>query len=710
MWEDIRGEVCVEKNIEKGFSNTLNIQTIIRTSAILWSDELGITKTDTIKRKLIESVFVINNNKEISLEELILKIQESYKLIFTEEEVLKIINSADDSFECNSMRKSLCLIKKRYEKLTEKDDTFGKVVCNFCTVFTQYRDEDVFHLIERYLYELLNTNIKAYLYVLKPNKCSLASVVIDNKKFSEKEVQLLNDFITWDNKEKNLLIFKLVSFSIEYSLVSNNSDKNIYYQSLKTKVFYLDSNILYRALGINGEFRRQRTQYFLSKCRQAGQTFTISLYTKNEIEKSIDAHIKELSKLSYGRINPEIFKDSGCNSGFYEYYHKWRKDRASKSLEVFRAYLLTEIDNLCSKFGILVDYRNQIKETNSKIDRVLTQYIKELKEIKKEPNELIVRTDALNMLVLENRRGNNNISLQDTKYYLLTTDQKLQQWDTMHGNNQPLTLLPSHWMGLLLKFISRTEDDFSSFTSFLKLPSNQSILTPEELENVVTGISEMTEDFQMQSSIMKKMVETKFEAVLKNKKSSSIRENVIAFSKSFLEDVYTHEISVRDQTIENNSIEFYQKLEEKEKEVNLAKLEALKFRYETVKTKLNILDEKIKNIRNKTNKIRTKRVFLSIFYFILYFVLLICLVMKFTWNTMEPIIYFISSFYFGLSYLYIFKKGQSFNPIDYFDNGKIEEILLKKANLDKNEYNDLLTEKKDCEELLAKFQDRKNAL
>lgn len=693
-------------SIEQEFGNTLNIQSIIRTSAILWSDELGTTKTDTIQRKLVESIYVLNDNTEISIEELIESIKKLYKLNFSEEEIIKLIDSSNDSFECNAFQKSLCLTNKRYKTLCEKDDSFDTVLANFCNLFPQYKDKNVLGLIQKYLYELLNTNIKAYLYILKPNKYPLNGAVIDSKQFSEEEIDIINAFLTWDDKEKNALIFKLISFSIEYSLVSNNSDKNVYYQSLKTKVFYLDSNIIYRAIGINGNFRKQRTQYFLSKCKQAGQSFAISCYTKNEIEKSIDTHIKELSKLNYGKINPDLFEESECNSGFYEYYHKWRKDRASKSLEVFKAFLLTEIDNLYTRFSILVDYKAQLKQTDSKIDKILTQYIKELKEIKKEPNELIVKTDAQNMLVLENKRGSNNIGFQDTKYYLLTTDQKLQQWDSIHSENQPLTLLPSHWMGLLLKFISRTDDDYSSFTSFLKLPNNLSILTPEELENVVTGISEMTEDFQMQSSIMKKMVETKFESILKNKKTSSIRENAISFSKSFLEDVYTQEIAVREQIIEKNSAEFTKKIEEKNNEVREAKKETLRYRIENIKNKISQIEKDLSSIKKDAKKSHKKRCVFSILLFLLYLSLLIFLIIKFSWNTMEPVTYIGSVFMVGVSYLYMIKKGHSFNPADFFNFSNIEKTMISNSNVDLNEYKDLQSELIECEKELSKLKEQ----
>ena len=687
-------------NVIKG---SFDIKSIIRTSAILWSDELGTTKTSTIQRKLVESVFVLDGNNEKTIEDLVTSILFYHKLNYSEEEVFDIINSSEDSFEIDNYRKTICLSNKRYETLKKRNTDINVIVTSFLQEYPHYDDMAPLEIVQKYLYLLLNSNIKAYLYLLKPNKYDAFQPNMISKDFSDEEITLINDFLAWENNEKNVLLMRLISFAIEYSLVSNNSDNSVYYESLHCKIFFLDSNIILRAIGVNGNFRKQRTRYLLKKCKETGQKFYITYYTKKEIEKSIDSHILELSNISYGKINPDLFDQSKCDSGFYEYYHKWRKDRQSKSLEVFRAFILSELDKLYGEFCIEIDYKSQINETQVKFAKKIDRCIKELKEIKREPNENIVKTDVLNLLSIEKKRGENNKGIQDTKYYLLTTDQKLQQWDVAYSEFQPLTLLPSHWMGLLLKFVSRTDNDYLSFISFLRMPSNNSILQPEELENVVAGISEMTEDFQTQSSIMKKMVETKFESILTKGKSSSIRENSIAFSKSFLENMYTQEISIRDDTIDKNSKEFSIKLKQKEQEIINAKRETLKYRIESISTKLSIFDEKLKRIEEKANGKRIQRIILSVIIFIAYFGLLFFLVYKMTWDKMEPITYFASLLFLGLSYLYIIVKGQSFNPVDFYSKEKIQEIIIKREDIDMNEYEDLKTEKKECTEKFRKL-------
>lgn len=72
---------------------------------------------------------------------------------------------------------------------------------------------------------------------------------------------------------------------------------------------------------------------------------------------------------------------------------------------------------------------------------------------------------------------------------------------------------------------------------------------------------------------------------------------------------------------------------------------------------------------------------------------------------MEPITYFASLLFLGLSYLYIIVKGQSFNPVDFYSKEKIQEIIIKREDedIDMNEYEDLKTEKKECTEKFRKL-------
>lgn len=683
----------------------MDINVAIRTSAIIYSDEIGSAKTHTIERKLIEAIFVINDNKELLISEVIQNLDRNFSLNYEENEIIQIVNDSNDHFEFNQISKHLSLSKKRYEYLSSKDYSPQTIVTKFLLQYPEYKHVKLLELIERYLYELLNTNIEAYLYIINPRKYEEKQGVVDPKIFSDEDINVLNKLILWDNEDKNRLFFQLISFSIEYALVSNNAEKNIFYESLHNKDFYLDSNIIFRAIGINGDFRKQRTRYFLKKCLESGQKFSITKYTLQEIHTSIDAHIDELKKYSYGKVNPELFDICESNEGFYQYYHKWRKDRSSKNLEVFKAYLLNEIETLFNTFKITKDYRSTIDQKKKDVERRLKVYKEELTEVKKYQNVNTIETDAINIMVVEKKRNGNDFNIQDTKYYLLTTDQRLKQWDTVHSENQPITILPSHWMGLLLKFISRTNDDYTSFTSFLKIQNNSPLLTPEELETVVTAISEMTEEFKTQSQIMIKLVESKFEGVLKPEISKkSLHDNVISYSKALIEDIYTHEINLKENELGELTQKMTQERNQFQRSLLLERKNNKENQLKTAKEKKDVLKKINDSIKKEANRKRITRIAVLVILSLIFIIGLFIIIRTFDWNVVEPYTWWGSIAYGIIVYILFSIICKSFNPKKIFDEDMIKQHLFKKKDFDENKLKDCISDILDLEKSIQEIE------
>lgn len=527
----------------------MEIQTLVRTAAIIYSDELGSSKTDKIQRKIIESIYVLNENAALSMETLLQEIECNYQLKYEEDEVKHLLNSTGAEFSFDDKYEKICLKDEKFQKLKLKEGGVDPIVEKFLNLKKQYAALNPIAIIYRFLYELLNTNIDAYNGLLGNRSNIGKSCTVDSTKFNDDEISLINDFLAWDNKEKNQLLFKLISFSIEYSLVSNNKKGSVIENALNNKIFYLDLNVVFRAIGINGLFRKQRVEYFLKKCKEFGQKLAISSYTIEEFYQSIDYHIGCLSSIPYGKSNPELFSIAGNNYGFYQYYAEWRKDRSAKNLTTFKEHLASQLDVLCEKFCIERDYKHQLKELEKNVQRTMQTYKEELTSFKSDTSEKNINVDVKNVIMIENCRGSQNVTFQETKYYLLSSDQKLKAWDKQRSIGQYVVMLPSCWMGLILKYYSRSEEDYTSYLSFLKLPANEPVLNEQELEKVVAAISEYTEDFQSQKEIMEKIVERKFSDVI-NGAGDVIRENVLKVSKDCIEEKYANLIEKKDEKFE----------------------------------------------------------------------------------------------------------------------------------------------------------------
>ncbi len=524
----------------------MNIRNIVRTSAIIYADEMTQRTTDTIRRKFVEAVFVNNSNTLMSIAEIANAIEDQLDLTFADDEIKRIVKDHEYFVEVlGTPRDNIKynLIEKRYQTLSGRSSqSINEAIERYIEtgVTLNVNKEEFRDIINRYLYTLLNTNISSYQQVINPTDGKFKDV--DVCSFSDEEIDIINQFLKWDDENKNKDLFKLISYCVEYAVIVNNSSEQVLTKSLRNKVFYLDNALIYRALGINGEVRKRRALSFIKKCKENGLKLMISKFTKQEFIDTIDYHLNLLNRSTpFGRISPNAFKRYARGEGFYQFYHGWRNGRLAYGFDLFKNYILGQYKNLLSIYDIEEDYQVPFDEKED-IDTA-QKYADEIKAIKQTNKAQSHFTDALNMYWIEVARKNNNISISDTKYYFVTSDQKLQTWDKNHSTNQPITLLPSQWLGLLLKYVSRTNDDFKSFVSFLNIPQNESVISPDNLQTIMAGISEITEDFIRQETILEEMVSIKFEGII----NDHTQLNAKTFAKEKIEQEFEQKLEAKEQ-------------------------------------------------------------------------------------------------------------------------------------------------------------------
>lgn len=694
----------------------MDIRSIIRTAAVIYADSMSNRTTNTIKRKFVESAYINNNNSLLTLAELTNQIEDEMGLLFSEDEIKQIVKDKDFFVEVLSKSSEdikYNLQEKRYSALCSKPiDEINEVIDNYFSSrkeITKMLTKDSFkELIYRYLHSILDTNISAYSHFVSPKKVTKLPK-LNSEQFEDDEIDIINDFVKWDNDAKNMVIFKLVNYCIEYAVVVNNSSEDVLSKSLRTKIFYLDNAILYRALGINGATRKKRTISFLKKCKESGQKFVISKFTRQEFFNTVDYHLQQLnSSTPFGQITPRAFKRYANGDGFYQFYHEWRNGRINYGFDNFKTHIHTLYKELVKQFEIDEDFKVPFNDREE--PSIITTYKDEIQTVKRTNRMEPHLMDARNMYWIECVRNGNNIDVASTKYYFVTSDQKLQLWDKNHSVDQPLTLLPSQWMGLILKYVSRSSDDYKSFISFMNLPKDNSVITDDELQSVMAGISEMTEEFSKQESIIESMVEIKFGDILKG----DIQGNAKAYAKDKLEKEFEKQLAEKEKEAQSRLSKKDEERKELEKlhETLLAQVreEAKKLveesekrlqeeKYRNIKREIDSLDRRGKTIDEKVDDRRT--LLKSILYGgeTILIIGWILLVIKIGWDTMEMWTYIIGSIFFIFPNLYIAIKGHSINPNRFID-GLCERFRMKlneKFDFSESELRELKEMKKQIE-------------
>jgi len=581
---------------------------LFRLATVLYADNNYEVAPKTIHRKIIESVLLECNAKDFSVHQIIDFIQDNYNITFEEETIKDIVNNDKEERFLTNYRNSnlyVCLSEKRKQTLLTKisNKTINYFIEEFQKEYKQLIGSiDSKQLLHRFLYEIFSTNTTSFQKLINSKKDLKGLINLESTNYTEKEKEVINNFLHWDNADKNKAIFDISSYALEYCMLTNkNGASSIHLDNLKNKSFYLDTNIIYRALGINGDDRQKRSKTFLKKFTDTGENLIISKSTNFEFKEGLKGHIDKIRRFNTPRINSSVYQEVKVQKDIFNYYHKWRIGKANTSLDKFLAEIITLYDNLKREFKINTDSIIPYDTEDKPIKEILNDYASKISSFKTKEGHNIIGSatiDAENILWVEKKRGRNNQSIFDTKFFFISTDQGLRRWDYQRADQTPIVLLPSQWMSILLRYLDRTNDDFKSFVNFLNLKNNEVLISSEKLHIVLAGISEMTSDIVQQRTLLNNLIENKFNGVVYNGTSNEqIFDNAKSYAESELEKL-VEELQHKNEELSTKQEQFSSDLE-KHKDSVSTEIEQLKDDKSGIGKKLSDKEKENKILRDK---------------------------------------------------------------------------------------------------------------
>lgn len=444
--------------------------------------------------KLIKLELSDTDANGLSIQEIIEKIHLNYDLQFTEDEILKSINSD----KINSILKIKIRDEKysryvlnpdhmeKYKKKTE--NALINIVSDFMTQNIKYNTYELDYaitLITNFIYNAFNEDKQTFLSYM--NYKSDTTKVVAYYKFDDSQKQFLFDFLTWENKEKDNYIYNSVSSCYEYCLLTIKKDNKDFLQVFNKKVFYLDSNILFRYILFENHEQNKMVKLFVEKCKHAGIELKYTNCTKAEILYTINKHVKDLKNLfgntlpisteAIKTLNPE-FK----NYDFYEQYSTWKKMNQKQSFIDFQSYLEKKMLSGLSQFKYEsfenYDSKNTKKEFNHLLED-LTEY--KIQNGKTPSDEPIKHDVNMYMFLREKNSDCEKNSFLNVKNYFITFDNVLVNWTAkINKGDIPTFVLPSVWYSTLLKYKGRTDNDFEAFCKFLSFTTGADEIKNEQ--------------------------------------------------------------------------------------------------------------------------------------------------------------------------------------------------------------------------------------
>lgn len=596
---------------------------IFRTSALLYADNNYDVKPDRILVKIIESYFLETENNSTFIDTLISGIKKKFNFDFNHDEILKLITHTNGKFIVKHIADEILEVKletQRYNHLKEKMSKYS--VENYIEDFISNNNlhPRFKQSIYKFLYFVINNNIKNFHKLVKSNADITKLLSNDlNARFSDDERLIINRFLVDDNPNKNKAIYDIICYSLEYCLITGDG-KTIYEHGLKNKNLYLDTNIIFRAIGINGDFRKKRTQRFLSKCISSGQNLFISKYTDDEFKNTIEDKIcNVIDHHTLSKKSSIIFWKYAENYDINSYYIEWSSKVKNPNPSLFKAHIFAEYKKMLRKYKITINYK--VLETGD--EPLINQYTTELYTYKHKN----CKTDAKNIVLLrklrDKKKAHHN-KILETPYFIISTDYKIMNYCMdMFNDETPICLLPSYWHTILLKYTSRTDDDYKSYVSFLQLQSHEKEINDnDKLISVLSGIDDLIENPDLIEYYAIEILENGVNKIINEDDLQLLHDKTISFVFEDLKGKYSsleEELKNVNDIKQKTDDDLEKEIREKEDEI------AQKLNF---KSKLDQTNEKIEKLCETNANIEVKRIHKKIvigyFFYCAFLVFWIC--------------------------------------------------------------------------------------
>ena len=484
---------------------------LFRMSFILQDSNATTVKKHLVK--IIEAIIFDSEKDYMSVPEIRESIITKLDLEFDESEIEDAIKSKYTDFvQKKSNGIEISISPKCNERLSNKgtyNESLKKYVSMVIKDLCLNVDIDEYcQLLTEYFYQSFNTN-KNVILSLITRKTSEDEIGSNTDQSTDRK-KLINTFLEWENDEKNEFIYKLISFCYVYCSLTVKKDNMLSEALFRGKRFYLDANIIFRLAGINNDSRKLSISSFINRSDELGIDLCYTNLTQEEINRVILSRVSWIKSIvgSSEPVDTSRFTDS--EDDFFKIYMEWTKNNDYSDLLAFQKYLSRLIYDVTDHYRI-EKVPAYIFSHGEEVERKKKQLSELKKKRKQKPqSEVSLNTDVCNVLFIEDKRsksvGENMWSVND---YFISADQGLIAWaNDSEGEAIPIVVLPSVWLTIMLRFTSRTSDDYKAFCSFMELRTS---IEPENFNvyKLLQSLATKTDRKELKERIIKEVYENR---------------------------------------------------------------------------------------------------------------------------------------------------------------------------------------------------------
>ena len=351
------------------------------------------------------------SKRSLSLSDVRCGILEKVGLEFTEQEIRRAISIGTQRGAVIKVESGAYLLSNdEMQKIQKRDeDTFSKIISKYIQAYNvkSYKHSDIYDMIFEYVFWYMNTNMQILLSMLQNKKIEK---VTDEYDCSNEKREIINNFIDWDNDEKNKILYNIISFAVDYCKMTVKKGSKAFTHFFKGKKFYLDANIIFRLIGINNKERQSVTRDFIRKCKESGISIVYTNITKDEIYSSLHYNINKL-KAGVDRllVDPVKLKkfipERELNLDLYEMYYIWAVNKnAFGHFSDFEEYLKDAFLKEVADFSMEeIDIPHKYNEKIEELTNELMSYKQSL-DCDSAPNKDTAEIDIKNLVYVRSLR------------------------------------------------------------------------------------------------------------------------------------------------------------------------------------------------------------------------------------------------------------------------------------------------------------------
>ncbi len=411
-------------------------------------------------------------------------------------------------------------------------------------------------VIIKILYQSIYENIYAF------NPSNIESLVPDviKENFSQSELDIFNEFLEFDDPQKNRRLYNQFVKAIEFAILTSGKGVKTFSAQIYTdKTYLLDTNIIFRMLGVGGTERLDTILKLIESCIKQGVKFEYTVRTLQELNNTLDASIGKIIKAEQTKkveIIQELIADAPhfFNDDFIVQYSRLKNEKKVSNPEQYNLEMKSRFKKLCTDYNIQ-QANHSVKIENYEINLFAKRLISERKKITSYRYALKQATvDAYNVLYVRKKRAGNNFNYSEVKSFYLTTDRGLNK--ILSDDEKiviPATILPSQLFAIHNPLSDDSEDvDYDNFFSFIKRRTSEFKHRGRDVFSFIQQAQIHTTDKEE----IKNLIVTFTDVRYSSSKTESANENVIVKFKDFAKTYFDNRLDeIEDIEDKYNTIE-----------------------------------------------------------------------------------------------------------------------------------------------------------